>query len=156
MILRYVYVSTARRPMLPEDLRDIASSATRHNGRSAITGLLLYGSMNFIQLVEGPIKLLPLTYSRIIEDPRHRDIELLVRDRVKERLFPNWQMGVVSLEDVNRLDRGLLTMELAAVCNKDAGEQERSERAMNLLRRFKSQVLAEQSVQANWKLKPSG
>ena len=142
--------------MLPEDLRDIAAGATGHNQRSAVTGLLLYGSMSFIQLLEGPVKLLPLTYARIVDDPRHRNIELLVRDRVTERLFPHWSMGVISLEDISRIDRNLITSFVERIKDPALSESERGARAMDLLRLFRNQSAAEQSTHARWKLKPSG
>ncbi|MGP1273426.1 MAG: BLUF domain-containing protein [Phycisphaerales bacterium] len=156
MLLRYVYVSTARRPMLPEDLRDIATTANFHNARSAVTGLLLYGSMSFIQLIEGPIKLLPLTYARIVDDPRHRSIELIIRERVTERVFPSRSMGVINLEDVARIDRAALTEHVQAVRDGELTEKERGERAMQLLRLFREQTATEQPAPTAWKLRPSG
>lgn len=75
-------------PMLSGILLD----ARRCNARDGVTGALIVRQDIYLQLLEGPAKLVEATYQRIRRDDRHTDIRAMRRSDIKERLFPEWAM----------------------------------------------------------------
>ena len=53
-LIQIVYVSTASRRPTPELLDSIRAAANERNPSLGITGVLLYGSGLYVQLLEGP------------------------------------------------------------------------------------------------------
>jgi hypothetical protein len=95
-MFQYVYVSSAVRIFFDEDLRDLLEVSRRKNLERNVTGLLLYISGNFIQLLEGRREDVLGTRDRIAEDQRHRGMITLLEDSVPGRDFPEWSMGFES------------------------------------------------------------
>ena len=73
-------------------LNGILADARTYNPKNNITGALICREDIFLQLLEGPEDKLLLTYDKILNDDRHLDIELLVKELCDDRLFPNWSM----------------------------------------------------------------
>ncbi|MEN2425725.1 BLUF domain-containing protein [Chromobacterium vaccinii] len=94
-----IYVSTARRELSNAELETLLESCVRHNLQNDISGVLLYGPGNFIQVLEGEAEAVAETYQRILDDPRHHNlIEILLED-IERRSFANWRMGFTRLDD---------------------------------------------------------
>jgi hypothetical protein len=97
-LIQLVYVSSAA-PGLGEDaLGAIRSRAVTVNQPLGITGVLLYRSGTFLQLLEGPGDTVDDLYTAIMGDPRHTDVTLLVRRPCNERVASAWSMGVLNLD----------------------------------------------------------
>lgn len=94
-----VYMSAATPAMSDEGLSDILDSARRNNAHSEISGMLMYHSKQFFQVLEGPEKALRLCFSRIQCDPRHTGIIVLVDQKAEKRCFQGWDMAAVKLTD---------------------------------------------------------
>jgi hypothetical protein len=93
MLRRLIYVSTARRLMSDQELIALLRQARENNARFRLTGLLLYVSGNFIQMLEGePIAVADL-YARIARDPRHHTCIPMLDEEAEGRLFPEWSMA---------------------------------------------------------------
>ena len=73
-------------------LDDILTISRSRNSRDDITGMLICRADMYLQLIEGPDDAIQATYARITADDRHLDIDLLVSNKVTERLFPKWAM----------------------------------------------------------------
>ena len=73
-------------------LNGILADARTYNPKNNITGALICREDIFLQLLEGPEDKLLLTYNKILNDDRHLDIELLVKELCDDRLFPSWSM----------------------------------------------------------------
>ena len=73
-------------------LNGILADARTYNPKNNITGALICREDIFLQLLEGPEDKLLLTYDKILNDDRHLDIELLVKELCEDRLFPSWSM----------------------------------------------------------------
>ena len=73
-------------------LNGILADARTYNPKNNITGALICREDIFLQLLEGPEDKLLLTYNKILNDDRHLDIELLVKELCEDRLFPTWSM----------------------------------------------------------------
>ncbi len=93
-----VYVSAAVRPFSQADLRNLLAKARSYNGSVEITGLLLYHSQSFFQILEGQEEVVAPLYARIQRDPRHDRLMLLSKTIEEERSFGAWSMGFVDLD----------------------------------------------------------
>lgn len=100
-----IYVSSATRKLDESDIGKILESAVRNNTANAVTGMLLYASGNFLQVLEGHEAAVDETFSRISQDGRHRDIIEISREAVPSRDFAAWAMGFrgVSANDAKAL-----------------------------------------------------
>lgn len=102
---RIKYVSEFARSLEPEDIETLEEQCVRNNQKLGITGVLMVSGNLFFQVIEGPEKKVDALYENILADDRHTRILKLADERdVKERLFPDWAMKVVSL-DKSRTDR---------------------------------------------------
>ncbi|MDW4498509.1 BLUF domain-containing protein [Sulfitobacter sp. D35] len=97
-----VYTSGASRPMGDDDLSELLETCRARNLADGITGMLLYKDGSFMQALEGPRDVVFNTYARIVEDPRHKDVFLLLDRPVPQRNFDGWAMGfrTVAAEDL--------------------------------------------------------
>ncbi|KJF15739.1 BLUF domain-containing protein [Acidithrix ferrooxidans] len=95
---RLIYCSQATHGLLPEELVSLLEIARRNNKQRGLSGMLLYSSQSFLQLIEGNEVQLEVTYRAIQRDKRHTNLRLLINHAVSERMFPDWTMG---FEDVN-------------------------------------------------------
>lgn len=86
------------------DLMDIIAKAKPRNQVAGISGLLVFGDETFLQLIEGPSRSVnDLYHARIVRDERHRDIHLINYGSCSDRLFPDWSMGLASVNDDTRM-----------------------------------------------------
>lgn len=91
---RLVYESTATGTTDSlNNLAVILAESQRNNRRDDLTGALAAHRNRYIQVVEGPAQTLDGLLRRLESDPRHRDIVLLDRERISERLFGVWTMA---------------------------------------------------------------
>ena len=78
----------------------------RNNPRQKIGGVLYYGNGYFFQCLEGPSDAVNKLSSRIMQDDRHDSFEIVKVSPVSERLFNNWSMKFIPLEnDIKKLLR---------------------------------------------------
>lgn len=101
MLVRLLYASRASAPLTPEDIEAILATSRRHNPPLGITGLLCHSGEIFMQVLEGSREAVNGLYTRICQDPRHRDVILLHYEEITERRFAGWTMGQVNLARVN-------------------------------------------------------
>lgn len=91
---RLVYESTATGST--ESLLNIATilgESQRNNDRDGLTGALAAHNGRFVQVVEGEAARLDALLNRLAQDPRHRDIRLIDREPISQRLFGQWSMA---------------------------------------------------------------
>ncbi len=101
MLVRLLYVSRAVQPDSTDAIQAILAAARQHNLNNGITGILCYGGGVFVQAIEGGRQAVNRLYNHIIEDPRHKDVELLHYEEITERRFGGWTMGQVNLSKLN-------------------------------------------------------
>jgi hypothetical protein len=144
-LLQILYVSQAATPMDADALQDLLGQCYRNNRERGLTGLLIYSAGHFIQLLEGEPVAVQTMYQRIEADPRHTNVELLMRELVDQRLFDRWRMGLLDMEQCRPLDRERLD----AVCRSlRSGEADAKATAAALLREFRDQLPAPQGMAA--------
>lgn len=93
MLVQFIYTSSAVKPFSDKELGLLLESAARFNRIHDITGLLLYASGTFMQVLEGESAVLDELMRKIKADTRHRDVNVLVRNTRKTRDFSQWSMG---------------------------------------------------------------
>lgn len=102
---RIKYVSEFSRELEPADIAALEEQCIRNNQKIGVTGVLMVSGNLFFQVIEGPEDKVDKLYESILDDDRHTRILKLADERdVKERLFPDWAMKVVSL-DRSRAER---------------------------------------------------
>jgi hypothetical protein len=93
-----VYTSAARRMMDPQELGQILTVARKNNGRLGVSGILLYESGSFLQVLEGDEPVVRELFQTIERDERHFRVKVIEERKIDRRSFSAWTMGFVSLD----------------------------------------------------------
>jgi hypothetical protein len=105
MLVRLMYASRAAAEVDQDMLLAILRKSKTDNPGLGVTGVLCCSGGVFLQVLEGGRSAVNRLYNRIVADPRHRDVELLLYQEIAERRFAGWSMGQV---DMARLNPALL------------------------------------------------
>ena len=105
MLVRLMYASRAAAEVDQDMLLAILRKSKTDNPGLGVTGVLCCSGGVFLQVLEGGRSAVNRLYNRIVADPRHRDVELLLYQGIAERRFAGWSMGQV---DMARLNPALL------------------------------------------------
>jgi hypothetical protein len=92
-MLQLVYASAAVRPFTPADLTALLQKSRTRNSYLGVTGMLLYHSGSFLQVLEGSETSVQQIYASIQKDPRHTNEKLLYRGQIARPEFGQWSMG---------------------------------------------------------------
>jgi len=109
MLARLIYASEVATPLGPDDLTQMLRQARMRNAVRGITGLLVFDSKHFLQVIEGSPDAVNRLYARLVTDPRHARPTLLSYAQVEIRRFSQWQMGFVAADAQHRELYGRLT-----------------------------------------------
>jgi Sensors of blue-light using FAD len=101
MLVRLLYVSRAADSITPAMIDAIIAQSKTNNPTYGITGILCYSGNIFMQVLEGGRTAINSTYSRIVRDVRHNDVQLLHYEEITERCFAGWTMGKANLDKLN-------------------------------------------------------
>ena len=93
MLERILYQSTPTQEFGSLALFKLLTDAQHRNAQLQITGHLLFVNGQFTQCMEGPPDSIALLWQNIQRDPRHQDIQLLMRRATDKRRFPEWSMA---------------------------------------------------------------
>ena len=88
-----MYISTMVGTVTPQDCAAIAQRSATSNRRDDVTGLLLFNSRRFLQVLEGPKDAVDRIFARIHDDPRHRAVVKLREGQIDAREFGEWAMA---------------------------------------------------------------
>lgn len=111
-MLSIVYWSRASDRFDPSHLVDLLLHSRRNNRRLTLSGMLLYRSGHFLQVIEGPAQMLRERMRIIASDPRHDRVTVLLEESIDERMFPAWTMGYgETADDVPGLQRAFDDLE---------------------------------------------
>ena len=103
------YCSQAQSAVSQPDLDLILNASHRNNRSDDITGLLTYSGEVFVQFLEGPQEAISRLMERLQVDPRHKNIIILSEGSDHERIFPDWDMELVSREEAYQVLRDALS-----------------------------------------------
>ena len=97
---RIIYISKITNPLSNKEIEQIGNTSIQNNMQINITGTLVFFEKMFFQIIEGDDKEVDQLYEKIGNDPRHCDIlRLKTEDDINERLFPDWYMKTVNLDN---------------------------------------------------------
>lgn len=96
-MISLTYISTATAQFAAVDLKEFLRTTREQNHAGGLTGVLLYAGGHFIQTVEGPVATVDAALHRIERDVRHRNMEIVLREEIAARMFPDWSMGFEEL-----------------------------------------------------------
>lgn len=98
-VKRIVYSSQATSDMNPAQLVSLLESSRDNNEQLGLSGLLLYCSRSFLQVLDGDSAAVRSTFARIVVDDRHTRIRVLLNADIPAAQFPNWTMGFEHLDE---------------------------------------------------------
>ncbi len=96
---RLIYCSQATGDASPDELVTLLELARARNTREGLTGMLLYCSQSFLQVLEGDEDAVQEAYVRISADARHRNLRRLQVAEISARAFPDWAMGFEHVDE---------------------------------------------------------
>ena len=101
LLYNVVYCSQATAGVDDAAVARIIDSSRRGNPARGITGLLVFGSGIFFQWLEGPRDTVTELMEILRTDPRHENVVSLTEsEEVRERLFPEWDMELVTTDNI--------------------------------------------------------
>ena len=101
MLVRLMYASRAVPAVDQEELVTILRQSKANNPELGVTGVLCFSGGVFLQVLEGGRSAVNRLYNRIVTDPRHTEVELLLYEDINERRFASWSMGQVPMARLN-------------------------------------------------------
>jgi Sensors of blue-light using FAD len=94
-MLELIYRSRLASDLNLPEVYAIMKEARQRNDAMSVTGVLLFNTQYFLQLIEGPKESIEALYPRIEKDRRHQNVECLVKRAITERSWANWSMALV-------------------------------------------------------------
>lgn len=138
MITQYIYLSFIKKDYIAQNtFHDILNSSIKNNVKDGITGVLLFKSRVFIQLLEGPEDKVEATFQRIIQDPRHENIKLLAKQKVQDRLYGEWSMH---FREVTEEDLAVVNLILPWSTLVDSNQDIPVEKVQEMIQKFRELI----------------
>ena len=101
LLYNVVYCSRAAAGVDDAEVARIIAMSRRWNPERGIPGLLVFGSGIFFQWLEGPRDNVTQLMAGLRADTRHNTVvQLSTVEEVRERLFPTWDMELVTTTDI--------------------------------------------------------
>ncbi|WP_163933127.1 BLUF domain-containing protein [Paraferrimonas sp. SM1919] len=99
--MRYVcYISESKAVFDDNALEQLADTSSKNNQEYGVTGYLCFKNNKFFQYIEGDDRAITQLIKNIVEDPRHQVLYSLA-DELEMRLFPDWNMKLLTDDVVN-------------------------------------------------------
>lgn len=99
---RLIYKSIANKKFLEEgDITKLLNQSIRNNKAKGINGILLLSGHQFLQVLEGPPKLVNELYKNIVNDERHNNVQLLHYESISDPFFSDWNMRLIELDKIS-------------------------------------------------------
>jgi hypothetical protein len=100
-LVRTLDISRSAGPQTSAMTGSILKTALSFNKVNQITGVLCQGSGFFIQVLEGERSTINQLYGRIVQDSRHKDVEIVGFEEINDRKFKQWSMALIDLSDTD-------------------------------------------------------
>lgn len=99
-LLRLFYVSAIVEPLTDTAMEIILGQAQMRNRRLDVTGMIAKSDGHFCQILEGRPEAVAAVMVRVKSSGCHRDIRVLLEEKVRQRQFAGWEMGLVVRDDM--------------------------------------------------------
>jgi len=93
-LVHCIYASSAVHELNNVELAKLVVAARAKNKSLGITGILVYMSGRFFQILEGESATVRSLYDTIVKDPRHAHVTQIVFESIARRSFEGWSMGI--------------------------------------------------------------
>ena len=103
-LYRFAYASRSTfKPFNTKDgvdvnIAQILQVARKNNQKNNLVGALYYGNGCFFQCLEGTKQDIDALYSKLLKDPRHKDLKVLLSEPIQERGFSSWEMKFATID----------------------------------------------------------
>jgi len=132
-LVHLIYTSAHVQPLSQAEVDALIEQSRESNRRNGITGILFYVGGCFMQVVEGEPRAIGELYAKLLRDPRHTRVTLIIQEAIQHRFFGDWTMAMAavgSAELATILDAGDASQRDHLLGSLDEG------RAKKLLRAF--------------------
>jgi hypothetical protein len=99
-LVSLIYASRSAECFHEHEIPDLLQQIRIANAKQEITGMLLYISGAFLQVLEGQPEMVDAVFSRILKDDRHTQLTLIARESIPERAFEGWTMMHKTLDPI--------------------------------------------------------
>lgn len=100
MTLTRLIYSSVHPQISAETIDTVLQKSRANNARDGITGALVMTPTRFLQILEGSRAAVGQCFMRIMQDTRHRDIEIVACQEVDSRLFLEWSMHCIDIKGI--------------------------------------------------------
>ena len=107
MLASLIYRSQIIENVDKEMVLEVVENANHRNKKREISGLLFFDAPFFFQVLEGPQESIKALYMKILQDPRHSNVVLLIDETIKARQYPNLGMHFLDIEKIKSIDLSL-------------------------------------------------
>lgn len=99
MFKEIVYCSQLSPEYDLKEVYKILQNAREKNASIGVSGYLLFGSGNFMQVIEGPEVSINGLWKKISNDSRHTNLKLMSETMVRNLNYDSWSMGFANLTE---------------------------------------------------------
>lgn len=97
-ISRSSFITATNSTEIEPNVARILAKSRVNNRKNGLVGVLYFGDGCFFQCLEGEDTQVDKLYSKLQQDPRHKDLKLISRKLINTLTFSNWAMKFVPLE----------------------------------------------------------
>ena len=130
-----IYISRSHKKLEKLELVDLCAKSAAKNLKLNITGLLLCVGNSFVQVLEGQKEIVQDLYNKISKDPRHTQCRILFEGTTPERLFSQWNMNFLQMDDAYFLQYDELTDLRTYMENFLKSPEDLSDKVLKLIQR---------------------
>src|SRR5271165_1962570 len=99
-LISLIYASRSTECFHEHEIPDLLQQVRVANAKQEITGMLLYISGSFLQVLEGQPEMVDAVFGKILADKRNTEIRAIARESIPERAFEGWTMMHKTLDPV--------------------------------------------------------
>ncbi|MGY6555785.1 MAG: BLUF domain-containing protein [Wenzhouxiangella sp.] len=96
---RATFAANGDGTLVEPEVARILTQSRRNNRPKDIGGVLCFADGCFFQCLEGDPSVVEPLYQRLHADPRHADVQLLLKRSVTRRQFKLWAMKYITVDD---------------------------------------------------------
>jgi hypothetical protein len=108
-MIELIYVSAARISFSRIELSRLLQKARVRNAALGVSGMLVYESGSFLQVIEGDANAIHGLYATIGADARHHRLVKLLENTIEKRNFAEWSMGFANVDPDERGANALMS-----------------------------------------------
>lgn len=104
-LYRFAYASRSTfKPFNTKDgvdvnIAQILQVARKNNQKNNLVGALYYGNGCFFQCLEGDKQAIDTLYAKLLNDPRHKDLKVLLSVPIDKTGFSSWEMKFATIDN---------------------------------------------------------